>query len=144
MHTSRTLPRPSVKPMRGEEDECALLLPPLLVLRRFSLLFIKTLKFLEQLRTIISRHGEIATEERSNLCRQHFSTTRKTDQGDPLVTREKFLPVSGERGGERREKEREDRKIWTYTYTLRFFLIGSWNFILFSSISLSRYSLILR
>lgn len=108
MHTSRTLPRPSVKPMRGEEDECALLLPPLLVLRRFSLLFIKTLKFLEQLRTIISRHGEIATEERSNLCRQHFSTTRKTDQGDPLVTREKFLPVSGERG---RKGERKREKI---------------------------------
>lgn len=66
-----------VKPMSEKERE-HVDLPPLTFL---PLLFIKTLKFLEQLRTIISRDGEIATEERSNLCRQHFSTAKKTDQG---------------------------------------------------------------
>lgn len=66
-----------VKSMSEKERE-HVDLPPLTFL---PLLFIKTLKFLEQLRTIISRDGEIATEERSNLCRQHFSTAKKTDQG---------------------------------------------------------------
>lgn len=91
-------------------------LPPLTFL---PLLFIKTLKFLEQLRTIISRDGEIATEERSNLCRQHFSTAKKTDQGgDPLVTREKFLPVSGDES----EKEGERERILFYFHYL-FYLV---------------------
>lgn len=89
-------------------------LPPLTFL---PLLFIKTLKFLEQLRTIISRDGEIATEERSNLCRQHFSTAKKI-RGDPLVTREKFLPVSGDES----EKEGERERILFYFHYL-FYLV---------------------
>lgn len=71
-----------VKSMSEKERE-HVDLPPLTFL---PLLFIKTLKFLEQLRTIISRDGEIATEERSNLCRQHFSTAKKTDQGGGILS----------------------------------------------------------
>lgn len=71
-----------VKPMSEKERE-HVDLPPLTFL---PLLFIKTLKFLEQLRTIISRDGEIATEKRSNLCRQHFSTAKKTDQGGGILS----------------------------------------------------------
>lgn len=71
-----------VKSMSEKERE-HVDLPPLTFL---PLLFIKTLKFLEQLRTIISRDGEIATEKRSNLCRQHFSTAKKTDQGGGILS----------------------------------------------------------
>lgn len=102
-----------VKPMSEKERE-HVDLPPLTFL---PLLFIKTLKFLEQLRTIISRDGEIATEERSNLCRQHFSTAKKI-RGDPLVTREKFLPVSGDES----EKEGERERILFYFHYL-FYLV---------------------
>lgn len=74
-----------VKPMRGRESTwTSVHLPPASTF--LPLLFIKTLKFLEQLRTIISRDGEIATEKRSNLCRQHFSTAKKTDQGGGILS----------------------------------------------------------
>lgn len=78
-------------------------LPPLTFL---PLLFIKTLKFLEQLRTIISRDGEIATEERSNLCRQHFSTAKKTDQGGILSLLEKNFSLFRVTKVKRKERER--------------------------------------
>lgn len=113
MHTSRTLPRPGKAMRRERERERARgrvcpSLPPSLVPRRFSLLFIKTLKFLEQLRTIISRDGEIATEERSNLCRQHFSTTKKPIKGI-LSLLEKNLSLFRVTSG----RGREGRYIYT-------------------------------
>lgn len=91
-----------VKSMSEKERE-HVDLPPLTFL---PLLFIKTLKFLEQLRTIISRDGEIATEERSNLCRQHFSTAKKTDQGGILSLLEKNFSLFRVTKVKRKERER--------------------------------------
>lgn len=91
-----------VKPMSEKERE-HVDLPPLTFL---PLLFIKTLKFLEQLRTIISRDGEIATEKRSNLCRQHFSTAKKTDQGGILSLLEKNFSLFRVTKVKRKERER--------------------------------------
>lgn len=118
-----------VKSMSEKERE-HVDLPPLTFL---PLLFIKTLKFLEQLRTIISRDGEIATEERSNLCRQHFSTAKKI-RGDPLVTREKFLPVSGDES--EKEGERENFILFSPSLLSRRFLLtalltGNWKLLNF-------------
>lgn len=91
-----------VKSMSEKERE-HVDLPPLTFL---PLLFIKTLKFLEQLRTIISRDGEIATEKRSNLCRQHFSTAKKTDQGGILSLLEKNFSLFRVTKVKRKERER--------------------------------------
>lgn len=100
-----------VKPMSEKERE-HVDLPPLTFL---PLLFIKTLKFLEQLRTIISRDGEIATEERSNLCRQHFSTAKKTDQGGSSRYSRKISPCFGWRKWKGR-REREFYFIFTISF----------------------------
>lgn len=100
-----------VKSMSEKERE-HVDLPPLTFL---PLLFIKTLKFLEQLRTIISRDGEIATEERSNLCRQHFSTAKKTDQGGSSRYSRKISPCFGWRKWKGR-REREFYFIFTISF----------------------------
>lgn len=123
-----------VKPMSEKERE-HVDLPPLTFL---PLLFIKTLKFLEQLRTIISRDGEIATEERSNLCRQHFSTAKKTDQGGGSSRySRKISPCFGWRKWKGR-REREFYFIFTisfissiFTYSLAYWKLEIVEFWLF-------------
>lgn len=102
-----------VKSMSEKERE-HVDLPPLTFL---PLLFIKTLKFLEQLRTIISRDGEIATEKRSNLCRQHFSTAKKTDQGGGILSLlEKNFSLFRVTKVKRKEREREFYFIFTISF----------------------------
>lgn len=122
-----------VKSMSEKERE-HVDLPPLTFL---PLLFIKTLKFLEQLRTIISRDGEIATEERSNLCRQHFSTAKKTDQGGSSRYSRKISPCFGWRKWKGR-REREFYFIFTisfissiFTYSLAYWKLEIVEFWLF-------------
>lgn len=123
-----------VKSMSEKERE-HVDLPPLTFL---PLLFIKTLKFLEQLRTIISRDGEIATEERSNLCRQHFSTAKKTDQGGILSLLEKNFSLFRVTKVKRKEREREFYFIFTisfissiFTYSLAYWKLEIVEFWLF-------------
>lgn len=124
-----------VKSMSEKERE-HVDLPPLTFL---PLLFIKTLKFLEQLRTIISRDGEIATEERSNLCRQHFSTAKKTDQGGGILSLlEKNFSLFRVTKVKRKEREREFYFIFTisfissiFTYSLAYWKLEIVEFWLF-------------
>lgn len=127
-----------VKSMSEKERE-HVDLPPLTFL---PLLFIKTLKFLEQLRTIISRDGEIATEERSNLCRQHFSTAKKTDQGGSSRYSRKISPCFGWRKWKGR-RERENFILFSLSLLSRRFLLtalltGNWKLLNFESIWLFR------
>lgn len=110
MHTSRTLPRPG-KADESEErrpvDECAPI--PLALLPRLSLPlpFIKTLKFLEQLRNDNLARRWNCGRGTAQFMSPAFFHREKTDQVDPLVTREKFLPVSSDEWKRQRERERK-------------------------------------